>query len=53
VDPDPHGSTNILVGWIRIRLGNADDSDPEAKKMTQKTEEIFLVLNCWMFSFEG
>jgi hypothetical protein len=31
---------SFLVGWIRIRVENADDPDPEAKKMTQKTEEI-------------
>jgi hypothetical protein len=23
-DPNPHGSALILVGWIRIRIGNAD-----------------------------
>jgi hypothetical protein len=36
-DPDPHGSTLILVGWIRIRIHRR-------AKMTQKNrknEEIF------------
>jgi hypothetical protein len=23
-DPNPHGSAFILVGWIRIRIGNTD-----------------------------
>jgi hypothetical protein len=33
VDPDPHGSTLILVGWIRIgiRIGK---TDPDSEKYT-------------------
>jgi hypothetical protein len=28
-NPDPHESTLVLVGWIRIRIGNADPNpDP-------------------------
>jgi hypothetical protein len=42
----------ILVGWIRIRVGNADDPNPEAKKMTQKLKK-FSSFKVRMFSFEG
>ncbi len=29
LDPDPHGYAFILVGWIRIRIGNTDpDPNP-------------------------
>jgi hypothetical protein len=31
--PDKHGSAFILVGWIRIRIGNMDpDPDPGGPK---------------------
>jgi hypothetical protein len=46
VDPDPHGSAQILVVWVRIQEGN---NDPQKLRK----EEKFHVLKCWMFSFEG
>jgi hypothetical protein len=35
VDPDPHGSTLILVGWIRIRMqvGKNDPQKVKGEKM--------------------
>jgi hypothetical protein len=39
VDPDPHGSELIFVGWIRNRFGNADP-DPGDKKRPIKIEKV-------------
>jgi hypothetical protein len=44
-DPDPHGSTLILVSRIRIRSVNVDlDSDPGGQKWPTKSEEKCAVL---------
>jgi hypothetical protein len=42
VDPDPHGSALILVGWIWIRTGNPDTNSGEKKIIhkNRKSEEI-------------
>jgi hypothetical protein len=45
VDPEPHGSALVLVGWVRIRIH-------EGKKDPQKLNK-FHVLKYWMLSFEG
>ncbi len=37
-DPDPHRYAFILVGWIRIRIGNTDP-DPGGPKWNKKSEE--------------
>jgi hypothetical protein len=44
----------ILVGWIRIRIGNRE-YDPGGQKCPKKIEkrEEIQVLKSWMFSFEG
>jgi hypothetical protein len=34
VDPDPDGSALIFLGWIRIRIGNAD-LDPGGQQHKQ------------------
>jgi hypothetical protein len=55
VDPDPHGSTFILVSYIRVRIENVDmDSDPGGQKWpTKKLRKMYgIVLKCYMFSFE-
>jgi hypothetical protein len=33
VEPDPHGSSLILVTWIRIRIGFDADPDPGGQKL--------------------
>ncbi len=38
-DPDPHRSACILVGWIRIRIGNTDP-DPWGPKWPTKVKKI-------------
>ncbi len=41
VDPDPHGSALIVVGWIRIRTPNADpDPGPGGQKYPTKKEKM-------------
>jgi hypothetical protein len=51
MDPHPHGFASILVGWIRIRIGNADpDVDPGGQKIPSKIKNkvpnfMFVVLN--------
>jgi len=44
-----------LVGWMRIRIPNADPYPEKRAEMTRKIETVekFHVLKCWMFSFEG
>jgi hypothetical protein len=35
-DPDPDGSTFILVNWIRIRIGNTDPDSGGPKLPTKQ-----------------
>jgi hypothetical protein len=41
MDPDLYGSASILIGWIRIRIENADrDLDPGGQKLTTKIKKL-------------
>jgi hypothetical protein len=45
VDPDPHGFTLILVGWIRIGNTHPDPGRPKRPTEVEKESSSFEVLD--------
>ncbi len=49
VNPDPHESTLVLVGWIRIRIRNAyPNPDPGEQNIVCEEISCFQVLDAFL-----
>jgi hypothetical protein len=49
MDPGPHGSALIIVGWIRIQMGKNDHQ----RKQTKEEMYCFEVIGCSLLRAEG